>query len=364
MIKQFKILFLGFLSGYGGAEKSMIETANGLSKLGNDVTIISFKDNKVVYDINQDVKYIFIPEHKGKKIKKLFNRFLDLKKKLAEIKPDIVISFWLQPAIYSAILSKFIGFKSIYSERGDPTDEEYKGILEVSRYIFFKLIDGFVFQSRAAKECFPKSIQNRGVVINNPVYIKYNDYDITQHRKKVIVNVGRLHNQKNQQLLINAFAEISNIFPEYILEIYGEGELKCVLEKQIEKLNLQNRIILKGTTKHLFDEIVNASLFVLSSDYEGMPNALMEAMALGVPCISTDYKPGGVRELITYGKNGLFIKRGSVKDLAQAMIYMLENNNKAEMMGREAKKICNTHSVDTIIRMWEKYILRVLERNF
>jgi glycosyltransferase involved in cell wall biosynthesis len=363
MAKSKKIVFIGFLPGFGGAEKSMIMTANGLSKLGNDVTVISLKDNNVVYEIDKQVKYIFIPDHKGKKIRKQLNRFLDLKNKLAEIKPDIVISFWLQPAIFAAVLSKFIGFKVIYSERGDPTDEEYKGFLGVLRYIFFKLIDRFVFQTQGAKQCFSKSVQDKSVVINNPVYIKYNNYNIPQKRRKVIVNVGRLHKQKNQKLLINAFAKISDTFPEYTLEIYGDGELKVNLEKQIEQLNLKNRVILKGTTKHLFDEIMDASLFVLSSDYEGMPNALMEAMALGIPCISTDCKPGGARELITDGKNGLITKRGSVDNLAQAMKYMLENPEDAEIMGRNAKQICNTHSVDNIIKMWDEYITGIIGGN-
>lgn len=354
-----KIVFLGFLPGFGGAEKSMIMTANGLSELGNDVTIISFKDNNVVYEIDNRVKYIFIPDHTGKKIKKQFYRFLDLKAKLAKIKPDIVISFWLQPAIFVAILSKFMGFKTIYSERGDPTDKEYKGFLGILRFIFLNLTDGFVFQTQGAKECFSKSIQKKSVVINNPVYIGYNDYRIPKIRRKIIVNVGRLHRQKNQQLLINAFAKISDIFPDYNLEIFGDGELREVLIEQIEQLHLQNRVILKGTTKNLLSEIADASLFVLSSDYEGMPNALMEAMALGLPCISTDCKPGGARELINSGKNGLIVKRNSVEELAKAMEFMLKNKEEAEMMGKNAKEICNTHSFKKIIYKWEEFVMNL-----
>src|SRR5690606_37218842 len=156
--------------------------------------------------------------------------------------------------------------------------------------------------------------------------------------------VGRLHEQKNQQLLVNAFAKISNEYPDYKLEIFGEGELRDLLEEQISKLNLEGKVILRGTTNTLFDEIIDASLFVLSSDFEGMPNALMEAMSLGLPCISTDCKPGGAKELIENKVNGLLSNRLSEKNLYECIKYMLENPTKAEMMGIEAKNICYSHS--------------------
>jgi glycosyltransferase involved in cell wall biosynthesis len=360
MKRERKIVFLGFFPGFGGAEKSMIMIANGLAKLGNSVTIISLKDNNIVYEIDKKINYIFIPDHRGTKIRKQFNRFLNLKSKLVEIKPNLVISFWLQPAIFAAILSKFIGFKTIYSERGDPTDKEYSGILGLLRYVFLKFVDGFVFQTEGAKKCFSKSIQTRGTIISNSVCIKYDDYNIPPERRKIIVNVGRLHEQKNQKLLINAFAKITKLFPEYTLNIYGDGELKGELEAQIRELNIDNRVQLKGTTNKLFDEIVDASLFVLSSDYEGMPNALLEAMALGIPSISTDCKPGGAREILVNGENGLLVERNSVNELARAIQFMLSHPDEAEKMGIEAKRICNTHSVDSIYAMWEEYTAKIM----
>lgn len=353
------VVFVGFLPGFGGAEKAMIMVANGLARLGNEITIISFKDNNVVYKMENKIKYIHIPDIEGKKYRVLFKRFTAFKRVIKEIKPDVVISFWLQPAIFSSIISKKIGFRTIYSERGDPTDKEYTGFLGLLRKVFLKSIDGFVFQTEGAKRCFPKSIQDRSVVIHNPVPIKYNDYELPKVRNKVIVNVGRLHEQKNQKLLINAFSKINNTYPDYTLEIYGDGELKQQLKTHIKKLGLQEKVFLMGTTQKIFDKIVNASIFVLSSDYEGMPNALMEAMALGIPSISTDCKPGGARELIENQQNGLLVKRDSVEELASAIQYMIENKNKAHKMGRKSKKICNTNSIDIIINKWNSYITQL-----
>lgn len=354
------IVFLGFMHGYGGAERSMIMTANALANFGYNVTIISFQDNNVAYQIDNRINYIFIPDCEGKKIRRYIYRFNRLKYMLSKLKPKVVISFWLQPAIFSAIISKFLGFKVIYSERGDPTDEEYKGILGFIRNIFFNFIDGFVFQTEEAKKCFSDPIQRRGIVINNPVYIKYEDFPIPAKRRKVIVNVGRLHRQKNQLLLIEAFATINTQFPEYKLEIFGNGELKEKLLDCIKKLNLQEKVFLRGETTSLFEQIYDASLFVLSSDYEGMPNALLEAMALGLPCITTDWKPGGAREFIKDGTNGLIVSRNSVKDLAKAMANMLENPEKAYLIGKKAKEICKTHSPDVIFKKWDAFISRFI----
>src|SRR5699024_245151 len=219
--------------------------------------------------------------------------------------------------------------------------------------IFFRFIDGFVFQTEGAKSYFSKTIQNKGIVINNPVFIKYNDFNLPDKRRKVIVNVGRLHTQKNQTLLINAFKNISNYFPEYKLEIYGEGPLEYKLENQIKALDLTDKVTLKGTTNDLFAEIVDASLFVLSSDYEGMPNALMEAMALGLPCISTNCRPGGASELINDGKNGKITPIGSTEHLSHAMIDVLKHPLDAEKMGKKAKEICNTHSKENTFVFWD-----------
>lgn len=359
-MKKNNIVFVGLLSGFGGAEKSMIMIANGLAKLGHSITIISLKNNEIVYNIDEKVKYIFIPDTNGMKIQRQWNRLLNLKQKLHEIKPDLVISFWFQLAVFATMLSNVVGYKTIYAERGDPSDKEYNGALGILRKIFFKNIDGFIFQTQGAKMFFSEKIQKKSTVINNPVYINYSEYKVPTKRRKVIVNVGRLHEQKNQKLLIDSFSKIHHMFPEYKLEIYGDGQLKSNLDEYIKKLNLSHKVILKGTTNKLFDEIVDSSLFVLSSDYEGMPNALMEAMALGIPCISTDCKPGGARELITDGKNGILTPIDSTDELTKAIKFMLENPNEAESMGERGKDICKTHSKETIFQKWNEYIVQIL----
>lgn len=356
-----KLAFIAYLHGYGGAEKQIIMLANEMCNRGHEVYLFSLCANNPCYSIDDKVKYVFLPD-KGNGLVKIINRYSILKKQLKKEQPDIVISFWLQSAIFTAFMKKSRIGRVIYSERSDPGDESYNGLLGRIRKISLPRIDGFVFQSRGAQEYFDTRVQERSVVIHNPVLIKRQLFPEATCRRKVIVNIGRLEVQKNQTLLIKAFAKIAEDFPEHIIEIYGQGELKEELEKQVVELKLQHKVLFMGTCSNVHDKIYDAELFVLSSDYEGLPNALMEAMALGIPCVSTDCKPGGARALIVSGENGYLIPRGSVDKLAERMKYVLQNRDEAEEVAKRARNIRNTHSPKVIYDAWENYIKQIGEQ--
>jgi len=259
-------------------------------------------------------------------------------------------------------MNKKIGGKVIYSERGDPGDKEYRGALGIVRKIVLPRIDGFVFQSKGAQSYFDKKIQKRSIVISNPVFIKGEPYPREKERRKAIVTVGRLHPQKNQKLLIDAFGAIAEKIPEYILEIYGEGELKDELQERINRLGLSKRVFLKGTSKDIHKFINSARLFVLSSDYEGLPNTLLEAMALGIPCISTDCRPGGARELIEDGKNGIIVPTNDMERLSTEIEEMIKKDSKeiseySRLAQEKAKEFLPT----IIFSKWEEYLYTIVQ---
>ena len=158
--------------------------------------------------------------------------------------------------------------------------------------------------------------------------------------------------QKNQKLLINAFSELAKKIPDYTLVIYGEGSLRKELEKFIESKGLKDRIFLPGAKNNIQEYIKDASLFVLSSDYEGIPNALIEAMAIGLPCVSTDCSPGGARELITNGENGVIVECRNSNELATAMARLLTDRESAKKMGTNAKKIYTRVDKNLVCNRW------------
>lgn len=349
-----KIVFLSYLHGFGGAEKQNVMLANVMADRGHDVTLISICADNNCYQLDRRVKYQFLPDRKTN-VLRLITRYTDIKKKLIEIKPDITVSFWFQSAYLTALMRKSITGKVIYSERCDPGDKEYSGILGWIRRLTLPRIDGFVFQSKGAQRYFDKAVQLRSTVIPNPVIVKSEDFPEVKERKKKIVTVGRLHPQKNQKLLIDAFSLIVDQIPGYTLEIYGDGELKDELQRQISELHLADKVFLKGTSKRIHELICDASLFVLSSDYEGIPNTLLEAMALGIPCISTDCRPGGAREIITNGEDGVIVPPGNRIALANAISWSLNHEEDTFKKSKKAIENMKRFQADVIYSKWEAF---------
>lgn len=162
-------------------------------------------------------------------------------------------------------------------------------------------------------------------IIPNAINKEFITAEYSGPRNKQIVSSGRLTEQKNHALLIKAFAGITAKYPAYKLVIYGDGPLRKDLELLASNLGIADKVSFPGYTTEIRKKIERSSLFVLSSDFEGMPNALMEAMALGVPCISTDCKGGGARFLIKNGTNGLLTPIGDVEALQTAMEKILSD---------------------------------------
>jgi glycosyltransferase involved in cell wall biosynthesis len=163
--------------------------------------------------------------------------------------------------------------------------------------------------------------------------------------------------QKRQDVMIDAFAIVTKQYPQLKLVFYGDGEPDIdIIKKSVVDYGLTDKVIFKGVVNDVIENIKNSKLYVLSSDYEGLPNSLIEAMVAGLTVVSTDCSPGGARELINNGQNGLITPCGDAEKLAKAIIYVLDNPEEAEQMGKEAQKIANISNPNVIFSKWEKYI--------
>lgn len=353
-------LLISSLTG-GGAERVVANLANFLANRGHQVEVLTVADI-VTYHINDNVGYK--PLSKTSKIPNaILNiiRLIRLYRYLQTKKVDVYISFL---PFLSSLLMKFRGSIDacvIIAERCDPKVVWGKSEKKLRQFNkLFSRADGYLFQTDDAREYYRLQgidVTNSQVIPNaiNPLFLSCPKKDFTNDHKQ-IVGIGRFSKQKNFHSLIKAFAKVHESFPEHKLVIYGDGPLRPEYQQLIESLGLQEVVDLPGYINDIPSKIINASVFVLSSDYEGMPNALAEAMALGVPCVSTDCPVGGPRFLIKDKENGLLVPVNNPDALAAAINKLLSNPALAESIGRQATRIADELTPEIIYGRWLSFI--------
>lgn len=358
-----KILFHINSMGKGGAERVVSVLSKCFAEDGYEVVVATLWYAKEEYPLSPNVRRLHAglsdkEERKGRLFKAV-KRLTNFRSLLKKENPDIVISFCNKANFRSAYCMMGMKTPLLVSVRNDPERDYAPYMRSVKR--MEKAAAGCVFQTPDAQAFFSPEFQKKSKIIFNPLSEKYvEQQEEVKQREPRIVTVGRITKQKNQLLLVQAFAKISKKYPHFRLEIYGENgddiEVKETLKKYIEQHNLQEKVFFMGASKTLEQDIYKAALFVLPSDYEGMPNALIEAMALGLPVISTDCPCGGSRLLIEEGISGLLVPAGDEEALAAAMEELLLNTEKAEQMGKNAGNIVAKVNPSKIYSEWKAYV--------
>lgn len=350
------LLFVAPHIGYGGAEKNFIGIANYAANNGYRVFLLTEEGQENVRQIDPAIIQMTAKlDPDARLAKKYFQAITAVKKALKESHADAVISFvelWRSACV---IATRGTQTKCIVSERVDP----YTRSGRFNKVIFsiFSMADGFVFQTEQARDFFSNKVRKRGVVIPNPVFPEDCLQEYTGKKKNIVVSIARLDlKQKRQDLIINAFKLIYSKYPDLELYLYGDGKDRESIEKQIADLGLEGRVFLKGVTHDVYQSLGEAEMMVLASDYEGIPNAIIESMCVGVPVVSTKCSPGGAEFLIEDGKNGLLVDRGDYHGLAKAMERLLDDPTLNRTIAMEGLKIKNRLSCDIILPRWTVYI--------
>lgn len=365
LIKNKKIVFyLGSL-GKGGTERVAVNLAEYLSEKGFCVTIatkerveneypVSGKINRVLADISKD-------EITGSRIVNLYRRVKKLRKIWKEESADLIVSFICKNNYMALVSSVGLGIPVVVSVRS-AASVEYPGIHKYLADILFKLSSGIVLQTEDAKKYFTKSLQRKAVILQNPLNQDFMLPEYKDKREPVIVSVGRLDTNKNPQMLIKAFSKIADKFPEEMLEFYGDGDLYDELKQLVKRLNLQNRVIFKGRQADIALKIQRAHIFVLTSRVEGMPNALIEAMFLGLVPVSTDFAGGGVHRLIENGVNGFIVPVEDDQALAECLIKILGNSDLEKKLRNNTYRIRQEVNPVSVNKMWRQYFETIMEK--
>lgn len=348
--------FLGGLSG-GGAERVVCNLANYLVANGHEVDIMTMGDDSN-YGLDERIHRITLLYHHERR-NVILNSFKRLYRLVGYLKNERDVFIVMLPATTILLLKLhwLVKGRIIASERSYPTN--YSLIEQRQLRRLAKRADAWVFQTEATKSWYnPYLVNSQAIIIPNPINESFLRPVYRGERRKEIVTAGRLTKVKNHSLLLNAFSKINHKYPEVTLKIYGEGSLLNDLKKQAESLDIEDKVSFPGFVPW-GEASKDVAMFVLSSDLEGMPNALMEAMAMGLPCISTDCDGGGARFLIEDRINGLLVPKNDVEEMALAMDKLLSDSEFANRLGAEAHKICERLAPEKIYEEWEDFITNI-----
>ncbi len=397
MSKQKILLVIPHMVG-GGAERVSAQIINTMNSRGYDTTYIltsSKRDEVVRSDLNEKIPLVllteelkgetvfqkswyfpkqiistvvgkmyekkrkFVPAFVGKaSIECQYHREIKYIRQFLKSNPDMSVIAFLQPAIPITVLAaKGLPNKVIISERGDPTRLMNKRYGKKFIEKYYTRVDNAVFQTENAKAVYPKNVSQKGMVISNPIKAGLVQPYFGE-RNKNITTFCRISKQKNLSVLIEAFSKLHKEHPEYVLRIIGdtlneEGEeVLAFIKNQIDDLGIVDSVKFEPFMKNVHEAIIKDSMYVNSSDYEGISNAMLESMAIGMPVVCTDCPIGGANATITDGENGLLVPIKNPEKLYTAIKRVIEEDGFADKLSHNAAKIREELSLDNITDKW------------
>lgn len=354
----------------GGAERVVSNLANRFAKEGYEVVIATEWYGTDEFALDQKVRRVHVgltkEDENRSRISKMLRRIWYLRRFMKKEKPDVVVAF-TRGVLYRALAAGIgTGIPVVISVRTDPVGHYDKKADKLRIPLLFPHAAGCVFQTEGAKAFFAPYLQENSRIILNPLNPKYVGVPEPAVRTKDVVQSGRLVDFKNQPMLIRAFLKVHEKHPDYTLKIYGPDSkdgTKEILESIIRENHAEDYVKLMGGSNTLEKDLADAALYAFSSDWEGLPNALMEAMALGLPVVSTDCPCGGPKTLIEDGVNGLLVPIMDEKAMTDGILRLIEDRELAERLGREARKISERANEDAVFEQWQTYLQECCKKN-
>lgn len=353
----------------GGAERVMSIMANYWADKGWKIDLLTLDDGTEppFYKLDCRVRYVPLGLTQDSSnaliaIRNNLKRIQILRAAISESKPNAAIAFVEKTNVITLLATRGLNVPVVVSERTDPAMFSIGKIWGQLRQRTYPLAHRLVVQSKGALSYFSPQIQVRTIIIPNPVLPPPERKHRTNKPlvERAIIAVGRLGEEKGFDLLIRAFACLKDVHPDWRLTILGEGSLRRELEALREQLGLSHRIHLPGRVKNPYEYLNQADIFVLSSRFEGFPNALCEAMACALPVIATDC-PSGPREIVRDGVDGILVPNKDVKALTVAMDRLMSDAGERKRLSERALEVTERFSLDKVMGMWEELLSQVLK---
>ncbi|MBQ0027619.1 MAG: glycosyltransferase [Lachnospiraceae bacterium] len=363
--------YIGSL-GKGGAERVIRNLALFFYEQGYDVFMVTKLREEVEYELRPEITRIIADitdaEDTGKRLGNLLARIKKLKEIWKEIKPDIIVSFIRKNNLMAIASAMPLKIPVVVSVRSAPERElAGKGVKQLT-FAMFGRAAGIVLQTTQAMEYFPKRLQKKAVILPNSINREFAEYldnmgEVSQGNKTSdfrVITVGRIDDNKNQKMLVEAFVQVCGSDSKWTLHLYGDGESRQKVEAIAKASNVADKIVFHGVVDNIPEEMSKADIFVLPSKVEGMPNALIEAMAMGKACISTDCPCGGPADLIENEVSGILIRVDDKEGLARALAGLMEDADRRQALGIMASDIRKRLAPTEVNRKWQEYIESII----
>jgi GalNAc-alpha-(1->4)-GalNAc-alpha-(1->3)-diNAcBac-PP-undecaprenol alpha-1,4-N-acetyl-D-galactosaminyltransferase len=358
------VLVIPSLAG-GGSERVLTAMANYWVEHGRDVAVVTLQPStKDKYKLDSRVRREELELGRARWYQvRHYRRIIGrLREALITCQPSVIVSFLVRANILVAQAARGLPYPIVFSERTSLSLIGEKLRIKLLRRLIYRKAQIIVAQTEeTAAQLRRLSGRTEVVVIPNPIskeiLLKEKPPEI-KDSQRLIVGLGRLQWVKGWDVLIRAFARLPIVDEDWLLAIYGEGPERCALEKLIASLEVSDRIRLCGWTPDPASVLREASVFVLPSRSEGFPNALLEAMALGLPVIASNC-PSGPADIIVDGINGLLVQPDNVNALSHALLALMKDRGKRERLGRCAREVRKRYRLDRIIAQWNRELERV-----
>lgn len=355
-----KITFFITTLGGGGAERVLSDLSNHLCEMNHTIELLVLRGQEAKYPLNAKINIKYLQPEYYKKTTSAISRVKELciaHKALRNLgNADVLVCFLELPVLLGLLFRRCYKQPLLICERNNP--ENYPKIYQKVYKKYANRADGCVCQTDYIVQWYSKYIRKDAItaVIPNAIGAALSTAPYSKRTKNTIVTMGRLEPQKNHRLLIEAFAMIAKKYNGFNLYIYGDGSLRGELVEYAKQQGVESRVFFPGYCSDITEILGETKIFAMSSDFEGMPNALAEAMAMGVACVSTNCAGGGAQQLIRDGVNGLLVPCGDKIALAHALETLITDENLSNQIGIAAREIRNTLSSKNIYRTWENLL--------
>lgn len=357
-----RIVLLVSSLDHGGTERVVTSLCNAWSARGDEVTLVPTYSGggSPFFDVPEAVDLVYLAQLVGIRKRSAVSyarRLYALRRLIAARNPDVVVSFLPNVNLAAILSTAFLRVPLIICERSDPTSYPHERIIGTLCRLTYRFADMLTVQTESVVTKIDGFYPGQKTVraVPNPL-----PDGLIAHRKmargprKILLSLGRLSAEKQVDKLVQAFAELAPFLSEWDLHIHGDGPQKPALAKQIRMTGLHGRVLLKGATKSPWEVMAAADVFVMTSRYEGFPNALLEAMGVGLPCIAFDC-PSGPREISRDGQDALLVPLDDHVGLVAALKRLMSDENLRSMLGAQARESVHARfSLPEVVQKWDR----------